>query len=72
MGQQKKNTTPSRRGFLSAFLPFVKKETVKMLTADGQLVEVDKAVYDAAMTGSKAANKEILEWMNNPSKENNS
>lgn len=71
MGNQKKNATPSRRGFLSAFLPF-KKEKIKMLTADGQLVEVDKSVYDAAVTRSKAGNKEIMEWMNNPSKENNS
>lgn len=71
MGNQKKNESPSRRGFLSMLLP-VKKEKIKMLTADGQLVEVDKAIYDQAVTGKKADNKEILDWMNNPSKENNS
>lgn len=71
MGQQKKKATASRRNFLSIFIP-VKKEKVKMLTADGRLVEVDKAVYEAAITGKKAANSDILEWMNNPSKETNS
>jgi len=49
-----------------------KKETerVKMLTADGKLVEVEKTVYNKAAAGKKASNKEIYDWMKNPSKEN--
>jgi len=46
------------------------KEKVKMLTADGKLVEVDKVVFDAA-SKQKVNNKEILQWMNNPSKNEN-
>jgi len=46
------------------------KEKVKMLTPDGKLVEVDKAVFDAA-SKQKVNNKEILQWMNNPSKNEN-
>jgi hypothetical protein len=36
-------------------------ETVKMLTPDGKLVEVDKAVLDQAKK-KKVSNREILEW----------
>lgn len=68
MNTDSNDKTRSRRGFLSAFLP-EKKEKIKMLTADGKLVEVDKAVYEQAITGKKAGNREIMEWMNNPSKE---
>ncbi|MEI7735594.1 MAG: hypothetical protein WCI49_09005 [Ferruginibacter sp.] len=72
MGDTKKNQT--RRGFLSIFLPAdktsAKPEMVKMLTADGKLVEVEKSVYDAVSTKQKVSNKEILNWMDNPSKEN--
>jgi hypothetical protein len=72
MGDTKKNQT--RRGFLSIFLPAdktaAKPEMVKMLTADGKLVEVEKSVYDAVSTKQKVTNKEILNWMDNPSKEN--
>ncbi len=64
----------SRRWFLSFFAPGTKKadntDTVKMLTADGKLVEVDRSVLDAATERKKAANKDIYEWMDNPSKEN--
>jgi hypothetical protein len=56
----------SRRGFFTSFLK-PKKEKVKMLTADGKLVEIDKEILDAA-TAQKVNNKEILQWMNNPSK----
>ena len=59
-------TNKSRRSFFTRLLNS-KKEKVKMLTADGQLVEIDKDVLDAA-TGQKVNNKEILQWMNNPSK----
>jgi hypothetical protein len=68
MDNSKKTDTKSRRWFLSfgtADAP--PKEKVKMLTADGKLVEVDKAVIDAA-SGDKVSNKEILQWMKNPSK----
>ena len=41
-----------------------------MLTADGKLVEIDKEVLDAAAK-QKANNKEILQWMKNPSKKDN-
>ena len=48
-----------------------KKEMVKMLTADGKLVEVDKKVLDAITAKKKVSNKEIVAWKNNPSKNNN-
>jgi len=43
---------------------------VKMLTADGKLVEIDKSVLEAASKKQKSSNKEIYDWMQNPSKEN--
>lgn len=78
MGDDKKPTNKSRRWFLSGGLsgkvvaPTEKKEMVKMLTADGKLVEVDKAIFDLVTKKQKASNKEIYDWMENPSKENNS
>jgi len=59
----------SRRSFFTGLLN-LSKEKVKMLTADGKLVEVDKAVFDAA-NKQKVNNKEILQWMSNPSKNEN-
>ena len=56
----------SRRSFFNGLLNS-KKEKVKMLTADGKLVEVDKDVLDAA-SKQKVNNQEILQWMKNPSK----
>jgi hypothetical protein len=44
---------------------------VKMLTAEGKLVEIDKAIFDQIAKKQKATNKEIYDWMKNPSKENN-
>lgn len=38
-------------------------ETVKMLTPDGKLVEVNKAVL-AKANKKKVTNREILEWRN--------
>lgn len=67
MGQEKKPTAKSRRQFFS-FLLTEKKQTIKMLTADGKLVEVDKAVYDQVVNKEKATNKQIYDWMENPSK----
>lgn len=64
----------SRRWFLSLFTSANKKtgnqDMVKMLTSDGKLVEVNKAVLEAASKKQKSSNKEIYGWMKNPSKEN--
>ena len=72
MGDNKSNQ--SRRSFLSKMFsatPLAENpEMVKMLTADGKLVEVKKSVVDAAATREKATNEKILHWMVNPSKEN--
>jgi predicted metal-dependent phosphotriesterase family hydrolase len=76
MGDNKKSDDRSRRWFLSLFTTADKKDAkpgmVKMLTADGKLVEIDKAVLEAASKKQKSTNKEIYDWMENPSKENNS
>ena len=69
MDNNKQSKSNSRRSFFTG-LRNSKKEKVKMLTADGKLVEVDKAVFDAA-NKQKVNNKEILQWMNNPSKNEN-
>ncbi|MDP4262502.1 MAG: hypothetical protein Q8941_08220 [Bacteroidota bacterium] len=73
MGNNKKPDTSSRRSFFSLLFTGKdpgKTEKVKMLTADGKLVEVDKAVLDQARKNKKTTNKEILHWMKNPSKKN--
>ena len=69
MDNNKNEINKSRRSFFSNLLKS-NKEKVKMLTADGKLVEVDKDVFDAA-NKQKVNNKEILQWMNNPSKKEN-
>jgi len=73
MGDNKKSEDKSRRQFLSLFSNFDKQvdnpEKVKMLTADGRLVEIDKKVLEAASKNKRSSNKEIYDWMNNPSKE---
>ena len=69
MDNNKDETRRSRRSFFTGLMN-LNKEKVKMLTADGKLVEVDKAVLDAA-SKQKVNNKEILKWMNNPSKKEN-
>jgi hypothetical protein len=75
MGQQKKSAPHSRRDFFSLFglkdAAASKPEMVKMLTADGKLVEIEKPVLEEATKKQKATNKEIFDWMKNPSKENN-
>ena len=74
MGDNKKSEDKSRRWFLSLFTNADKGETkpgmVKMLTADGKLVEVEKSVLEAASKKQKSSNKEIFDWMDNPSKKN--
>ncbi len=76
MGNNNKENIKSRRWFLSLLTGADTKPAaagkVKMLTAEGKLVEIDKAALDAASTQKKASNKEIYDWMKNPSKENNS
>lgn len=75
MEDNKKPDAGSRRWFLSLFTSrqqASKQEMVKMLTADGKLVEIDKAVLEAVSKKQKSSNKEIYDWMQNPSKENNS
>jgi hypothetical protein len=68
MGNTKKTETKSRRWFLTLGIADTPpKEKVKMLTADGKLVEVYKSVVDAANQQS-VSNKDILQWMKNPSK----
>jgi hypothetical protein len=69
MGDDKTPTNKSRRWFLSGgLLETPQKEMVKMLTADGKLVEIEKSVLEAATKKQKSSNKEIFDWMNNPSK----
>jgi len=63
-----------KKGFLAAAaataVPLAAKaeepgETVKMLTPDGKLVEVNKSVL-ARAPKKKVSNKEILEWRQGP------
>lgn len=72
MGQSKKTDNKSRRQFFSSLLSAgtesSKSEMIKMLTPDGKLVEVERSVLDQAVTRTKAGNKEIYNWMKNPSK----
>lgn len=70
MGNNKKPINESRRRFLTFGFnkPESKPEMVKMLTAEGKLVVVDKHVLDAAQAGKQVTNHEILQWMENPSK----
>ena len=74
MGNNKKEDLKSRRWFLSLFTGADQKPPkegmVKMLTAEGKLVEIDKSVLEAASKKQKSSNKEIYDWMQNPSKEN--
>jgi hypothetical protein len=72
------NSDKSRRSFFASLLNGRKgipelnfeetAEKVKMLTADGKLVEVDKATLEKISGKQKASNSEIYDWMNNPSK----
>ena len=54
-------------GFFSKIVSRSQKElpeTVKMLTADGQLVEVPKSRISKEIISTRATNEEVLEWMN--------
>ena len=69
MDNNRNENNKSRRSFFTGLMN-LNKEKVKMLTADGKLVEIDKDLFDAA-NKQKVNNKEILQWMNNPSKNEN-
>jgi len=75
MEDNKKPEEKTRRWFLSLFTAdkkAAKEGMVKMLTAEGKLVEISKTVLEAASKKQRSTNKEIYDWMQNPSKENNS
>lgn len=63
----KKDQPKSRRQFFSSLMGNKKEEKIKLLTADGKLVEVDRSVLEAGQR-KKVNNQEILAWMQNPSK----
>lgn len=75
MGDNNKKAAKSRRWFLSLLSPGDKKEAnpemVKMLTADGKVIEIKKSVLASITKNKKSSNKEIYDWMQNPSKDNN-
>lgn len=80
MEDSNKKVHPTRRKFFSSLFPakqdvvsdkMNKSEMVKLLTADGKIVEVEKAVLEAATKNKKSSNQDIYQWMNNPSKEPN-
>ncbi|MFN8242681.1 MAG: hypothetical protein U0X40_01395 [Ferruginibacter sp.] len=72
MDDNKNTGLKSRRWFLSLFANRNAKPTedemVKMLTPDGKLVTISKAVLEAASKKKKASNQDIYNWMDNPSK----
>ncbi len=69
MGNTSDDKGISRRRFVTGGLVDGNKpEMVKMLTADGKLVEIPKAVLDACTSKKPSSNKEIYDWMDNPSK----
>lgn len=71
MGDSANDKGRSRRWFVTGGLAdTAKPEMVKMLTADGKLVEIPKAALDAAKKNKPASNQEIFDWMDNPSKKN--
>ena len=48
MGDNNNSNNKSRRSFLTGGLADKsKKDTIKMLTADGKIVEIDRAVVEA-------------------------
>jgi len=74
MGNKKSNSQ-TRRGFFTGIFSGTKTgsgDKIKLLTAEGKLVEVDKEVLRNAATGKKAANRDIYRWMKNPSKKQGS
>ncbi|MEP6795916.1 MAG: hypothetical protein ABJB16_16430 [Saprospiraceae bacterium] len=79
MNDSTNNNNPSRRKFLSLGLLAgaglittsasaqslsESGETVKMLTQDGKLVEVDKALIVKSSSKKQASKKDVLGWIN--------
>lgn len=69
MDKNKPTKKDTRRKFFSRLITS-NNEKVKLLTADGKLVEVSKNIFEEASSKKKAGNKEIYDWMDNPSKKN--
>ena len=67
MNDNNKPNGKSRRDFL---LSFKKKEEemIKMLTPDGKLVLVPRSAVTKSENKKKASNKDIYDWMKNPSR----
>jgi hypothetical protein len=63
------NKNANRRQFFSSLIRKKESAKIKMLTPDGKLVEVDKAVIDASINRQKASKQDIFKWMENPSKD---
>ena len=78
MNNKKKGTHSRRRFLLLGILSGIvgkaagqpeeapPAEKVKMLTPDGQLVEVDKAILKKASNRQKVSIKDILKWRQPP------
>jgi len=65
---RRKFFSKSAAAFLAALIPTAasseetpEKKKVKMLTADGKVVEVDADIVEQAK-GKKTTNKEIMDW----------
>jgi hypothetical protein len=79
MDKKEPTISDSRRKFINkiyalgaSFIPLDEKEDassngkVKMLTADGKLVEVDEAILDGLSSEAKVSNKDLYKWINSP------
>lgn len=67
MNEHNKPTGKSRREFLTSFKK-KEEEMIKMLTPDGKLVLVPRSAVTKSESKQKASNKDIYDWMKNPSK----
>ena len=67
MNDSNKPTGKSRREFLTSFKK-KDEEMIKMLTPDGKLVLVPRSAVTKSENKQKASNKDIYDWMKNPSK----
>ena len=78
MKAKKEIKTKGRRSFLSNLFkggaavliaPGILKadpvptETIKLLTPDGKLIEIDKSHIEGTVTSQRASNEEVLKWM---------
>lgn len=67
MTDNKNSNSKSRRDFFASFKK-KEEEMIKMLTPDGKLVLVPRSAISKAESKQKASNKDIYDWMKNPSK----